>query len=225
MSKSLRISFLTFCLLFFVNISPAQKAKPKAAPKPVAQTKVDLGVLRQNTYTNDFFELKIEFPFGWLVGDNELEAKLLELMQPQIKAKNAKNQTSFNQAVQRLTPLLGAYRVLPGSRADNSNLKIVVENLKATPQIKTTADYMVILNNSFKLANLPPGFKVSPVKSEVIDNVKFSYIEISFGLVKKRMYVTVKKRFALLFSIEYYSQEDYDVLYKSLTEADLQYKK
>lgn len=224
MNKLLKLLILSVCLTVSANSVLAQKVKPKTK-LPVKQTNVDLGVLRQNTYTNDTFELKIEFPFGWLVGDNVLEAQLMEIQKQSVKATNAKNQAALNQAMARLTPLLGGYRALPGSVAQNSNLKIVVENLATAPKIKTSRDYLNLVKSSINVVQMPAGFMLSEIKNETIDGKSVNFIEIKYGVNQKRNYVMLKKGFAVLLTIDAYSQEDFDELHKILQEADLDYKK
>lgn len=227
MNKLLKVVSVSFCLLFSINIALAQKtkSKAKAAQKTVAQTKVDLGKLEFNTYTNDFFSLKIEFPFGWLVGDNGLEKQLYAIQRQGIKTKDPKQQASMNQAMDRVTGLLGGYKALPGSVAENSSLRISVENLSAMPNVKTSEEYLKILLNTIKQTTLPAGFNYSEIKSETIDGIPVNYVQTSFGSNQTRSYVIIRKGFAVLIKIESYGQEDFETLHKVLTDADLDYKK
>ena len=213
MKKLFRISIFATCLLILVNVTFAQKSK------------VDLGKLRQNTYTNDFFELKIEFPSGWLVGDNGLEAPLMAIQKTSIQTKNAKNQAALNKAMNRVTPLLGGYKALPGSVEENSNLRVVVENLTTTPTIKTSRDYLKAMLATFKMTKLPPNYSVSGIDFEVIDGKIVNYIEAKYLTSQRRSYVIVRKRFAVLITIDAYNQAEFDSLHKVLTEIDLDYKK
>lgn len=225
MNKFFSFFFVVFCLIFSANISLAQKTKPKTKTKSAAQTKVDLGILRQNTYTNEFFELKIEFPYGWLVGDNTLEAQLLAIETQTVKTAQAKSQKALKDAVNRLVPLLGGYRVLPGLSAENSSLRIMVESLSSNPGIKTSRDYLNAVLKSFGIIKTTAAFSVSEIKSETIDGKQIDYIETNYGDNLKRNYVLVKKGFAVLIVINSYKTEDFDELHKVLSEADFDYKK
>ena len=225
MKTNFKIIVIAFLLVILVTASFAQKDETEMPVGNGSKTNVDLGVLDQNTYVNNFFQLKIEFPLGWLVGDNTLEKELLALSQPKVAAKNSKQQKEFDHAVQRITPLLGGYKELPGSSAENSNLKITVENLKGSPQIKTGKDYIESLKNSLRLARLPVGFNVSDAKTERVDNLELSYLETSFQQNKKRLYVFLRKGFAVLITIEYFNEEDFNSLHQVLLDADLNYKK
>lgn len=207
--------------MILVNVGYAQKTKAK----PISQPKVDLGRLEQNTYTNDFFGLKIEFPLGWLVGDNELEKQLYAIQQPSIKTKNPKEQAALNQAMKRVTPLLGGYKAMPGSVAENSSLRIAVENLSAMPTVKTSQDYLQVLLDTLKLTRLPAGYQTSGIKSETIDGMSINYVETTGESVTLKTYVIIRKGFAILIKIESYNEEEFDELHQVLTEADLEYKK
>jgi hypothetical protein len=232
MRNFLLIIFLFVVVLLAANGSFAQKtkAKPKPTPTPakpatVAQIRgIDLGRLRGNTYTNDFFGLKFDFPLGWLVGDNELEKQLKAIEQEQIKTKDAQTQKAIQQAIERVTPLLGGYKKLPGMPG-NASLRVMVEDLSAQPLIADGKAYLTLTVDSLKLAKMPADFKYSEVKSEVIDNVTLDYIETSTGGYKKRIYAAVRKKFALLMTIDYYENADFETLHKILSEADLNYKR
>jgi hypothetical protein len=226
MNKLFKFSILLVCFLSAVNVASAQKVKlkSKTAPKAV-QTKIDLGILRQNTYINDFFELKVEFPYGWLVGDNMLEAQLMEIKKQTIQAANPKDQKSLIAAMNRIVPLLGGYKALPGSSAENSSLRIVVESVAAAPGIKTSRDYLNKVLSSIDVVKMPQGFTVSGIKEEEINGKKLDYIETKYLTSQKRNYVMIKKGYAVLISIDSYNQADFDALHKVLTEADLNYKK
>lgn len=225
MRKILTIILLTICFAFFANNSYAQKTKSRIAKtQAAAQKKVDLGNLSGNTYTNDFFELKLEFPYGWLVGDNVLEAQLQQITQAQIQAKDARSQKTLNRAIDRVTPLLGGYKKLPGT-PENANLRVVVEDLSPLPQIKNGKYYLARLLASLKLIKMPSTVSYSEVKNETINGNSLDYIEAVSGSAKKRIYTVIRKGFAVLISIDYYEDADFNALHKVLTEADLNYKK
>lgn len=210
-----KFNILIVCLVFLANISFSQKTAPK----------VDLGKLRQNTYTNDFFELKIEFPTGWLVGDNGLEAPLMEIQKASVQTKNAKDQAALNKAMNRVTPLLGGYKAMPGSVEENSNMRIVVENLVTTPQIKTSRDYLKAMLATLRMTKLPPNYSISGIEFELIDGKIVNYIEAKYLTSQRRSYVIVKKRFAVLITIDAYNQTEFDALHQVWEKSDLDYKK
>jgi hypothetical protein len=232
--RKITSAFLFFvCLTITANVSFAQTAKRRAARPPVRVDEpivpppapVDLGKLVGNTYTNDFFELKMEFPLGWLVGDHALESQLMKLSPGAVKTKNAQNQKAMDAAAARLVPLLGGYKSLPGTTAQNSNLRVTVESLKTLPQIKNGKDYLNTLVSNLKLVQLPPGFMVSEVKNETVDNAALDYLEIAYGLNRKRMYATVRKGYVLLLTIDSFDDADFEALHNVVLESDLNYKK
>lgn len=226
MGKHLHAFLLVGCLSLTSTASFAQKPGRRAiVPKSaVAQSQLDLGKLDGNTHTNDFFALKIEFPLGWLVGDHTLEAQLVAITKGGIQTKNPQNQKAMSQAVDRVTPLLGGYKALPGT-PQNSNLRIIAENLRTLPQVKDGKDYLEAMLTTIKAVQLPPGFEVSEIKSETVNNVPLDYLETSFNGSRKRAYALVRKGYALLLTIESYDDTDFDTLHKVLTETNLDYKK
>ena len=226
MKRNLSFALLIVCLMSgSLNIFAQKTKRPAFAPPIVAaQKKVDLGTLRGNTYTNDFFQLKIEFPLGWLVGDNVLEAQLKEIAQAQIKTRNPSTQSAMIRAVDRVTPLLGGYKALPGT-PENPNLRVMVEDLIDAPQVKTGSDYLARVEATMKLTVMPSNFFYSEIKTETIDDTPLDYIETTAGSNKKRLYVTVRKGYAILMAIDYYETADFDALHEVLSKADLDYKK
>lgn len=217
-----KLLILSLILLTAVSAF-GQKNPPR--PKAPASVKMDLGKLVQNTYTNEFFGFKIEFPEGWLVGDNELESSLYGLIKPQIKAKNSKNQTVFDRSMEQVTPLLGGYRYLPGSRVDNSSLRISVENLRLVPHVKSGKDYMDVTIRTLKLMKTAPGFMYSEPKTEMINSQKLDYIDMTNGPSNGRVYAVVRKGYAIVFNIQSFSPEDFEILQQVFKSADLNYKK
>lgn len=227
MKKILFAFVLSGCLMLTAGISFAQNARKRTAPpkQTTAAGPVDLGKLSGNTYTNDFFAFRMEFPLGWLVGDHALESQLMKLTQGAVKTKDIRNQKTFETAAERLVPLLGGYKALPGSTARNSNLRVTVESLKTLPQIKNGKAYLNTLISNLKLIQLPPGFLVSEIKNETVDNLALDYLEIAYGLSRKRMYATVRKDYVLLMTVEAFNEEDFETLHKVVLDADLNYKK
>lgn len=227
MRKFLTFIFLFVTLLTTNSFAQKPKSKPKPKPKPTApaaQVKVDLGKLSGNTYANEFFGLKFDFPLGWLVGDNVLEKQLKEISETQLQTKTAGQQKAVKQALVRVTPLLGGYKKLPGM-PENASLRVMVEDLLPLPQIKNGKDYLTHTLGALQVLKMPADFKVSEIKSETVDNVPFDYLDVSLGDAKKRIYAVVKGNFALFITIDYYENADFEALRKILTEADLNYKK
>lgn len=225
MQNLLKIILLAACLVFPGAVSLAQKTKPKkvTAKSAPQAARVDLGKLSFNTYTNDFFQLKFEFPAGWLVGDHILEEQLRQISQAEIRAQNPQMQGSVKQAVDRVTLLLGGYKAMPGT-PENASLRVAVENLRTLPQVKTGKDYFATLLNTFKAVKMPADFKYSEIKTEMLDNLPLDYMEVSSGNNKKRMYAFVRKGYAVLITISYYEDADFESLRQVLSGADLDYK-
>jgi hypothetical protein len=226
MRNFLTIVFLLAAVALATNGAYAQKTKPKPkpTPAPVAPVKVELGKLSGNSYANDFFGLKFDFPLGWLVGDNVLEKQLKEIAEAQLQTTGgAARRKAVKQAIDRVTPLLGGYKKLPGM-PENASLRVMVEDLSTLPSMTDGKTYLAQMLKNLKMLKMPADFKYSEIKTETIDNLPLDYIESSTGGAKKRVYATVRKKFAVLIAIDYYEDADFEALHKVLTEADLDYK-
>jgi hypothetical protein len=108
---------------------------------------------------------------------------------------------------------------------ENASLRVLVEDLSTLPLMTDGKIYLAQMLKNLKMLKLPADFKYSEVKSETIGNLALDYLETSTGGAKKRVYVTVRKKFAVLIAIDYYEDADFEALHKVLTAADLDYKK
>jgi hypothetical protein len=217
-----------------------RKKTPTKTPKKITQPQTvkplekdgitlaqEMGGVSGKTYRNTFFGFEIEFPFTWLVPDKDFEAVMkkqgfnLEVQTP--KATTPANQIKLNLAVKNVANLVTAYKLMPGS-ADNSIFRISVEDLDSQPKAKDAVDYLDLMTESFKAIKLPPDFVYSEVKAEQLGKEKFAYMDSSSKSGKKRMYVTVKDRFAILFTFAYSSDEDLETMRNVLAEGDFSLK-
>ena len=112
---------------------------------------------------------------------------------------------------------------MPGM-PENASLRVAVESLRNLPQVKIGVDYFTQLINTFKTVKMPADFKYSEINSEQIDDFSLNYIDVTSGNNKKRMYVMIRKGYAVTMTISYYEDADFQALHKVLTVADLDYK-
>ena len=75
------------------------------------------------------------------------------------------------------------------------------------------------MRSQMNLVKMPAGFKYSETDAEQLGPNQFAYLDSSQGEVKTRVYVTVRKKFAILFSLEYAADEDLEVFRDLLARA------
>jgi hypothetical protein len=96
--------------------------------------------------------------------------------------------------------------------ADNAIVRISAEDLAANPQIKDAVDYLDSVRTMYGTMRLPADFKYSETNAEKLDAHQFGYIDTSSKDGKKRLYVTVSKGVAVLFTISYTDAPDLETL-------------
>lgn len=229
-------------LLFLISIlsivSFAQKTKPKTAAvkKPPVKTAAktapkpapDEGKVAGRTYTNEGFDFEITFPDSWLIPGKDFEAYMLsqgfDLRVKPPTAANPKDQAALKKAADRVKILLTAYRSMPGL-ADNAIMRVSVENLSTSPQIKDAVDYFDAMRASFRLAKLPADFTFSETNAEQLGSKQFGFIDVSASDGKKRMYATVKNGYAIMFTLSYTKEADLQTMREILSNGDFALKK
>lgn len=196
--------------------------KPKPTPKtPITKTTVkttpkitfDEGKLVGKTYTNKGFGFEITFPDEWFIPDQDYEAYML------------KNGYDLRLKVPPTIKIFQtAYKYMPGM-AENSVVRVAVENLKLQPQIKDAVDYFDAMRKTFATAKTPADFKYSETKAEKLGTKQFAYLDSSSDETgKKRIYATVKNGYALMFMITYSDDEDLKTLRNILAEGNFAVK-
>ncbi len=195
-------------------VSFAQKPKPKTpitktTAKTTPQVALDEGKLIGKTYTNKGFGFEITFPDAWFIPDNDyFEAYLLKRGQD-IRLK----------VPPTVKVLQTAYKFMP-EMADNSIIRVIVEDLKSNPQIKDAVDYFDAMQKTFKTAKMPADFKYSEIRAEKLGTKQFAYFDSSSEEGgKKRIYATVKNGYAIMYVITYTDGEDIEILRAILSET------
>lgn len=236
------IARFLFLIGLFSAVSYAQKPKPKNTPKKVASTAktaskssiknaaksaIDEGKVVGKTYTNETFNFEITFPDTWLIPGKDFEEYMLkEGIDIRLKpptAVNPQNQAELKKAINRVSVLLTAYRALPGM-PDNSIMRVSVEDLSALPEVKDAVDYFDLMRQTFKLAKMPENFKYSQTNAEQLGKKQFAFLDVTSSEGTKRMYATVKKGYAIMFSLSYTNNEDLETMRKILSEGNFALK-
>jgi len=214
------------------------KARPKAPAKPVVRTtakssskaavsSADRGTVSGRTYTNTNFGFDITFPDTWLIPDDDFEQVMkaqgfdLSLKAPDSLTPAGK--ASLNAALKKVSVLLTAYRSMPGT-ANNAIMRVSAEDLSGNPQIKDAVDYFDAIRASFKTLKLPADFHYSETQAEQLGTMQFAYLDADSNAGKKRMYATVRKGHAILFTLSYTAADDLAAMRRVLEEGNFHLK-
>lgn len=191
-----------------VKTRPTPAKIPASVPVKVVAPSVDPGKVAGRTYSNEGFGFEVTFPDSWLIPDSDFEAK----MRKQGFDMRAINMTalgpaSLAQFKKQVTLLLTAYRSMPGT-PDNTTALIAVEDLKPNSQIKDAVDYLDAVRSGLIHAKLPASFVVGDTQAEQLGAMQFGYLDTSSGKQKRRMYATVRRGYAIIFTLAYTEAAD-----------------
>jgi hypothetical protein len=186
-----------------------------------------MGTVSGRTYTNSTFGIDITFPDTWLIPDSDFEAYMkkqgfdLSLKAPDSLPPSSK--TIVDQAIKRVHILVTAYRSMPGA-ADNAIVRISVEDLTANPQIKDAVDYFDAIRSMYGTMKLPADFKYSETQAEKLGSKQFGFLDVTSTAGKKRMYATMRGRYAIMFTLSYSKSEDLEILRQVLEHGNFALK-
>jgi hypothetical protein len=210
----------------------AARAKPRlpaAAIVPSAPS-IPAGMIAGRTYTNRALSFEITFPDAWLVPGSDfvayMKGKGIDLTPKPPKALRVSDQKKIEADFKRLKILLTAYRSLPGT-AQNAVARIAAEDvreLNTNRPVKDAVDYVDLMRSQFAIMKMPASFKYSETQAEHLGPNQFAYIDSSVGPIKTRVYVTVRKNFAILFSLDYVADEDLQTFREVLAQANFDIK-
>ena len=80
------------------------------------------------------------------------------------------------------------------------------------------------MRTQMNMVKMPVGFKYSETQAEKLGANQFGYLDSSQGDLKTRIYVTVRKKFAILFSLDYSADEDLETFRDVLARAKFSIK-
>ncbi len=227
----MRYTAILFAILFS-SVAFAQKPAPKPLPKktpdavPVKSAIVEtdeFGRVEGRTYTNTVYNFRVTFPDVWLVPDRDFEdvmkSKGFDITLKAPDNLSGASKVQVEKALEKVKILVSAYRSMPGS-TDNAILRVAVEDLRTTPQVKDAVDYFDMMRSQFSVMKLPADFKYSETQAEKLGAKQFAFIDTSTAAGKKRMYATVRNGYAILFTLSYTKPDDLATMRQILAGGD-----
>ena len=223
--------FLLICSSFAVAQKPAAKTPPKKIPAAVpgaettpapVVTGAD-GEVSGKSYTNSVYGFKITFPNTWLIAGSDFESNMrsqgfdLGLKAPE--NLNGASKIQLEKSLDRVKLLVTGYRSLPGSN-DSAIIRVAIEDLSMTPQVKDAVDYFDLMRSQFAVMKLPPDFKYSETQAEKLGPKQFAFLDTSTSAGKKRLYSTVRNGYAILFTLSYTKADDLATMRQILASGD-----
>ena len=170
------------------------------------KTRFDVGSLRNGTYTNSYFGLKLRIPKSWQAIDERGKIRLEDAavqaigkdidLQARKDVERARKTTTFN--------------LLTLIRADSATLILGAE--KVGTGIKDSSTYLSHLKNFYQRAKT--NLSVGNVKSELINGRKFSTLSATQRQdnlkVQQKTYVCLDGEYMLLFILSYVTEAQFN---------------
>jgi hypothetical protein len=199
------------------------ETKPKTLPPGVpAAPHVVAGQekISGRTYSNPALGFEVTFPEGWVISGDDFETEAKKAgIDLGLKAPENIGQVSrvrMDKSLKNVSMLVTAYRpaVAPSKGAI---IRISLENLSPNPQIKDAIDYFDAIRNEYAKMSLPADFRYSETQAEQLGKQQFAFLDLSSSAGKKRLYATVRRGYAVMFSLSYTRDEDLQAMRRMLS--------
>lgn len=170
---------------------------------------VDLGEVKNGTYTNDYFGFSVEVLDGWDVQDAATINELTEAGKDVIAGDDEEKKKGLDLAEQKTLNLLMFSKEPMGSVQLNPNFFVTAEKVSKLQGISTGKDYLEAVKTMLTSSQLPYTFgESSTIK---IDGKEFETIEATLSAgdvsVSQKYYSALVEGYALSFATTYFDEE------------------
>jgi hypothetical protein len=219
MRKSITVCFAIY-LLASIGFAQAKTASRRVPVKSVPKKEVAAPKSAGKKYVNEDLKFEITMPDPWLVADAKFNEKIneqgIDLTPKAPDGLSKVSQVQINRALGRVTILLTAYRPTFGAE-ESALIRVSREDLTALPEVRDAVDYFDLMRSQFKVMRLPQNFTYSETQAEKLGQRQFAFIDTASDAGKKRLYATVKNRYAILFTVSYKDERDLQTLRQVLS--------
>jgi len=168
--------------------------------------KIDYGEVKDDVYSNAFFNFSMNIPNGWV-----LSKELMDEINKTVFVDDNKEMNVLNKnTTYLLTVFLSEF--IPENNTFNPCLEIAAINLKAVPKLKTELE---AIPNSQTVIPKAEFYDYVVFDRETINGIEFYLRETVAGSIQK-CYVIILNDFALCFSISFADKEQEDILMQSI---------
>jgi hypothetical protein len=181
----------------------------------------DYGNVENGTYINKYFDFNIKLPEDWVVQSREQTENIANTGKKLVAGDDEKMKAVIKASEINTANLLAVFQYELGSSVEyNPNIMIVAESVKNAPGIKNGSDYLfqarrMIQQGQFKYDYLSENFE-----NENINETEFykmdAYLNYMGLEIKQIYYSTVLKGFSFNLIISYISDEQKEILLKSI---------
>lgn len=181
------------------------------------KAKVTLGEMEGNTYSNDFFGLRIDKPEGWVSLSQEEMADINQSGKETIGEFNEEVAEKIDLEDERNLNLFGFWEYPLDHYGDfNSSMGCAAENITLAGflKVKTGADYLSHTRNLILASGMP--YEFGEISSEKLGGKEFAVLPMTLTMygvtVNQKYYARIIKGYALSIYITYGSDSQLEVL-------------
>ncbi|HRO46811.1 hypothetical protein [Agriterribacter sp.] len=181
----------------------------------------DYGRVENGKYLNSFLHFEITLPAGWVVQSREQIDYLAKKGAALVTGDDEKMKAVYKAAEINVANLLGVYQYELGSPVDyNPSIMLVAENVQHSPGVKKGSDYLFQARKLLDQSQFQYDYLDTEFEKEVVSRTDFYKMNTGIkyaGLDIKQIYFsTVIKRFSLNIIISFTTDEQKEVLLKSV---------
>jgi hypothetical protein len=196
-------------LLLIVAVLSFSACKKEITPENIKEIEgFDYGRVRNNTYTNTFFNIRMDVPKGWLVQDEEQKKELMEVgRKVSVEEDDETMKAAIKTSEITTANLFTAFAYEPGTVPFSHNMILLAENVSNTSIDITPEMYLENANKllqSSKLDIIQIDNSYTKKTLNGMDFYEMNIVNHMQGLNIHQTYlVTIDKGFALGFIYSY----------------------
>lgn len=207
-------------ILFTISILSCAK-KEKNLPD-----NFDFGTTDQGMYTNDYFDMKIQFDPSWAVQDKQQVNNLVESASDITMKDNQNLKSIVKASMVNSAYLLTVFKHEIGTPVEfNPSFMVIAENTKNFPGIKDGSDYLFHAKKLLDQTNLEYRYE-KEVFEKKVSNANFHILEAKIDIpgktITQEYYATVTNGFSLSFIASYMNEDERDELYQIINNIKIQ---
>lgn len=194
--------------------------------KPIEEIEgFDYGTVKDNEYTNKFFNIKVSVPQGWKVQSQEQNKALMAEGAEMAAGDNAGLKKALKASEVNSASLLTVFQFdVASTQGYNPNFLMVADNLAKAPMIKTAKDYLDQTKTLMKSSQMPIKTMSDSYEKRTVNGIDFTTMDITMDIngteVYQKYMCTVKDGFAIGFIYSYVDQNQKSALEKVVSSID-----
>lgn len=218
--KSVICSRLCFALLFIFicscssNKATTQKSKTieKEEQSLAKGIGFDYGKTKNGKYTNSYFGFELDVPKDWVVQNQEQIEMVENFGKNAVAGDNEIMKAIIKASEINSATLLQVFNYELGTPVDyNSNMTIIIENVKLFPGIKTGHDYLTSVRKLLQQSQIQYEQIDEEFTPKMFSEQEFYLMNTTVihagNSIRQRYYATVLKDFALGIVVSYVTPE------------------